>query len=329
MPRRDDAGRLEADTLNYDFGMIDPKQKVTGEFILTNTGKETLEINKPRSDCGCTVPKLDTSRLEPGQSVPLSVAFTVRSTPGPMTKKVWVTTKPPGKPAKLTMRVTANVRKHIVVTPEKLQFELRELDKNDVTVILESSDGTPFKVTGYNARNKIVNIAFDKEAKAPRYRLKLTPNLDVLRKMQRGAITINIDHPKLNKVTIPYVATAPFVAHPATRPFVNMEPDVEKKSYVKVVSSFGEEFELGEITSKRGFVKVLGTSKEETGGYRVDLAMVLPGDKKNLVDTVVIDIKDHPQDSIKVRCYARVRSSARAGVKNHRATVKKNAPISK
>jgi len=307
VPRQKDAGKLTVDKMTYDFGLVDPKAKVKGEFILTNTGKETLEIARTGKDCGCTVPKIKTKILKPGQSVPLSVTFRVPAKSGKTTKKLWVETKPPALPERLTMRLKAEVKKHIVTIPDKLELEARQSTGKENSLVLQSNYDVPFHITGYTSQSRAIKLGFDQELQASRHTLPITVDLEKLRKHKRGSVTIYTDHPKLNSVTVPFTVIPPFAAHPGKLSFLKIPMEGEQKSHLKIVSNFSEEFELGEITSQKGLAKVSGITKTDDG-YRVDVAMTRPIKFKSAIitDYLTIGIKDRPNDTIKVRCYGRI-----------------------
>jgi len=301
------AGQLSVDKLTYDFGKVEPRQRVKGQYILTNTGKGVLRINRPvKSSCGCTVPTLKTYVLQPGESVPLSVTFSAPDRPGKTTKSIFVTTKSPSKPERMTLRITAEIVKHITVSPEKLQLFIRDnIPSRKIT--LESSDNQSFRVVGFTSPGNVLNLIYDKDTKAKRHVLTVNINTDQLRKQIRGFIIVRVDHPRVKSVTVNYQAQQPFAAKPATRYFSKAKPGESLKSNVIIVSNFGESFELGQIRSEKGHVKILKTTKSPDG-YRIDFALNVPQNhKKGLIrDNLLIDIKGRQKDAVKVVCYARV-----------------------
>ena len=45
---------------NFDFGSVDIGEKVSHNFVFTNTGDENLVINEVKASCGCTIPDYST-----------------------------------------------------------------------------------------------------------------------------------------------------------------------------------------------------------------------------------------------------------------------------
>lgn len=67
---------MQFNEVEHDFGEIESKQKVTTEFVYTNTGDAPLIVTDIKSTCGCTVPQ-DWNRepLAPGESGKFTVTF--------------------------------------------------------------------------------------------------------------------------------------------------------------------------------------------------------------------------------------------------------------
>lgn len=305
--RREDAGLLSVNKLEINFGKIEPRAKVKGEYIITNTGKETLVIDKVGKSCGCTVPSLATKTLEPGQSVPLKITFNAPDRPGKVKKSVWLTTKSPHMPEKITMSITAEVIKFINIKPQRLSLVVQDEPQSE-TIVLESTDGQPFKISGFTSTSSVATINFDKDLKAVRHEVVINVDSTKLRKALRGNIVIQLDHPKTKSAMIAYQAPRPFVAKPATKYFRNLKPGSTTEAVLTVVSSSGAPFELGDITSEKGLAKILSTDKSEDG-YKVRFSLSVPEDKTTgrVQDFLKIPIKDHPEDTIRVTCYGRIK----------------------
>jgi hypothetical protein len=304
--RREGAGHLVADKMDHDFGMIEPGEKLYGKYTLTNDGKETLEVDKIGKSCGCTEPKLDSYVLKPGESTTLSFSFKAGSNPGKVKKNVWVTTRAPSLPDKLTLTLSADIRKIMDIKPERLSFDIKESASNKGTIVLTSTDGKPFKVTGCTSTGSVVDVTYDADKEATEHTLTYAARTDKLRESATGLLSIKTSSPKAPDLTVHFDSVWPFSVYPTTKHFRKLVPGQTETSTVKVVSNFGEPFELGEISSKRGLLSVASATKTEDG-YQVEIAFSVPADstKKYVSDILTINIKDHPGDSVEVRCYSR------------------------
>lgn len=59
----------------YNFGYLQLGKPATGEFLVTNTSKKTLVIEKTWAGCGCTTPKPSALSIAPGKTIKLAVTY--------------------------------------------------------------------------------------------------------------------------------------------------------------------------------------------------------------------------------------------------------------
>lgn len=302
-PTPDPAGHLVVDSAMKDLGTVDPGQSVKVEFILTNDGEGTVTIvGKPGSDCGCTVARLTKNTLKPGESTTLKVTYRASKRPGKAVKKVWVNVKPPSKPRKLTMRFQATISKQVNVTPETWKFQLRDVPDNSTPLVLESTKGTPFKITGFTATGDVLALTYDPEIAAVRHELPITLDMTKLRDTPKGTVTVKTTHTKAESISVQFDTVLPFRAEPRRKVFRRVQPGKTETATLTIISNYEEEFELGEITSENQILNVTGTNKVE-GGYRVTVTFQPPEEGKARVikDTLIVGIKDRPDDSLKIQ----------------------------
>lgn len=93
------APKLTIENTIHDFGKIKQGTKVTATFVLTNTGKQDLNIRKAKSTCGCVVVKLKKKTIKPGKTVELKLTFDATDRRGIQQKSVSIFTNDPKKSA--------------------------------------------------------------------------------------------------------------------------------------------------------------------------------------------------------------------------------------
>ncbi len=79
----------------HDLGLINSGEKKTFSFTLTNNGKTDLIVRKISSNCGCTVAKLQSMTIKPGQSTKIDVNFDAKGLTGKQNKTITVITNDP------------------------------------------------------------------------------------------------------------------------------------------------------------------------------------------------------------------------------------------
>lgn len=109
--------RIVFDATSHDFGDLAGDAKVEHRWTFRNEGDETLEIVNTKTSCGCTMSFGKGTRVEPGETGELLVAFDAAGQSGRLRKTLAVMTNDPQSPiVRLTVRA--------VVTP--LEFEAVE-----------------------------------------------------------------------------------------------------------------------------------------------------------------------------------------------------------
>ena len=305
--RRKDAGHLSADRLFHDFGRVDKSQKLVTSFELTNNGKETLKIGEIIPTCKCVLAPLKTKVLESGQSVTLQVTLFAPTQPGPTYQSVKIHVEKPSLPRMLSVRLAADVKRYITIEPPHFEIKLSRKKQPDIALKVSSTDEKPFRILGYQTRDKAIQLIFDKSKAASIHTIPIQvdrPKLNTAR--ERGLISLQLNHPKSQSISFSYALILPYVAHPSARLFLNPQPGKKVRDYLQIVSNFQEPFELGEISSEHGLVQVKNIEKIPNGfGYKLLLEMQMPRDlkKQRPRDFLNIKIKDDPKRSLKILCY--------------------------
>ena len=99
---------IQFDKTEHDFGNINEGDKVSTEFIITNTGDADLVIVSAVGSCGCTVPEPPKEAIKPGEYAPIKVTFDSTGKPGQQEKTVTITSNTAA--GKETCKIKANVK---------------------------------------------------------------------------------------------------------------------------------------------------------------------------------------------------------------------------
>jgi hypothetical protein len=117
------AGRaqLECDKPIAALGDVPSGAAVTHRFTLVNRGTAALVIGEVRTDCGCTVPKLEKRRLQPGEETSLGLLVnTLTQAAGTQSWPVRVPFYCGERSGELTLALTATVVPTVSVEPPGL-----------------------------------------------------------------------------------------------------------------------------------------------------------------------------------------------------------------
>lgn len=94
----------------HDFGKIDQGTSVSTSFLLKNEGKTDLNIRKTNSSCGCTLAKLSSDTIAPGEELELEVTFNSAGRRGNQQKSVTIYSNDPAIPVqRVTIKASVKV----------------------------------------------------------------------------------------------------------------------------------------------------------------------------------------------------------------------------
>ncbi|HIA51569.1 MAG TPA: DUF1573 domain-containing protein [Candidatus Melainabacteria bacterium] len=93
-----DAAQIAFDHEEFDFGHVAEGIELEHKFKIFNRGTQPLQIFKAYSTCGCTVPTLPKTLLQPGESTTLTVQLDTSMKQDQVTKTVDVSSDDPDKP---------------------------------------------------------------------------------------------------------------------------------------------------------------------------------------------------------------------------------------
>ena len=95
--------KMEFETLEVDYGVIEQGSDPLRTFNFTNTGNEPLQITHAKGSCGCTVPSYPKEPIFPAETGVIEVRYDTKRV-GRFAKRVTLTTNQPGDPIVLTIK---------------------------------------------------------------------------------------------------------------------------------------------------------------------------------------------------------------------------------
>lgn len=95
------APKLAFDKTGHNFGKMAKDASAETEFLLTNNGRESLNIRLAKSNCGCTLVDLEKEDIKPGETVKMKVKFDSKGRRGRQYKTVTVFSNDPTAPTQV------------------------------------------------------------------------------------------------------------------------------------------------------------------------------------------------------------------------------------
>ncbi|MCU7496358.1 MAG: DUF1573 domain-containing protein [Ignavibacteria bacterium] len=145
--------KLAVQSPAFNFGDIKPNSFVEHDFVISNTGDDSLVIMDVRASCGCTAAQPEKNVLLPGESAKINVKFNTIGRVGKQQKYVYIISNDKENP-ETRLSFTANV------LPDTLKggpvLQLSEF-KHDFGV-MEEGKIADWKVDFKNAGNSELEI---------------------------------------------------------------------------------------------------------------------------------------------------------------------------
>ncbi len=200
------------DDENHDYGRVIWGDKVTHEFTVTNSGDETLIIEKVESTCGCTNAVKGASEVPPHQKTHIIASFdTTGLSAGRKQKKLYVHSNDPKRPT-ATLTIAADVIKEVSIDPrslarkipatvETLSFPLQVTNSSDKAVSIK---GAKTKAGSLQPALDPAAIVVEPHSTSPVtlvLKLKHGPN----QYFWSGNVLLETDHPREKELSVHYL----------------------------------------------------------------------------------------------------------------------------
>jgi hypothetical protein len=202
---------ISFDTENHDYGRVMVGDKVTHEFTVTNTGDQTLTIEKLQSTCGCTQAVEDSSEVPPGGKTRIVASFDTKGMKGGKKQKsIYVHSNDTKKPV-VTLTLAADVIKELSVDPpsvarklthavETVSFPVKVVNSSEKTVTIKGATAPTASLQVSLKPEKIVVEPQSTASFAVVLKLKNEPN----QYYWMGKVLLETDHPWEKEIEMRY-----------------------------------------------------------------------------------------------------------------------------
>jgi hypothetical protein len=278
----------------HDFGKVAPRRKHAGEFKFTNTGNGLLTITDVKKCCG-VVAELDKEKVAPGESGILKVEYQPGRRAGTMIRRVYVSSNDPMNP-KVALTIKAKIVPKVAYEPQRLKLLLKGEDAGCPNITLTSLDNQPFSIEAFKSTGDCIVADIDPTVEATKFSLQPRVDLEKLQTRSQGIIYISLTHPQCEKVSIFFSTLPRFQITPTNIILRDAEPEQPIMKRISVFSNYGEDFEVGSASSKKGLIKVVNQEKIRDG-YQLDVEITPPAkaDAERFRDVLSVNLKGGEQ----------------------------------
>jgi hypothetical protein len=260
----------------HDFGDINPNSEQKCQFHFSNQGQGALEITKVQSTCGCTVPQLKKKTYLPGENGTIDVTYHPGQRSGRVSKNLYIISNDKQSPrAQLTVK--ANVVRKISHTPQRFKLRLDEENAGVGDITIKNLDGKAFAISKVRITPNCMSIDYDPVVEANEFVLKPHVDMEKIKDVKSGTITIDITHPSEKTISIPFNLLPPFSSDPATLIALNVSPDKPIQKTLYILSNYAEDFEIESITPGNDAIKII-SEEHQADKYVITVDIVPPSD---------------------------------------------------
>jgi hypothetical protein len=203
--------KISLDKESYDYGPVQYGHTVTQEFTVTNTGDQTLVIQRLRSSCGCTKAIKGSKSIPPGGKTKVVASFNTNGlSPGRKRQSIFVDSNDPERPSvRLTLR--ADVVRELDIDKASLVKRLPAyVETVSFPVKISNSSDKPYTVKGIRSDSQSVRASLHPEELLvqPKSSGMITIELRLEKDSQRhyynGGLVLETDHPSEREIDLPY-----------------------------------------------------------------------------------------------------------------------------
>ena len=142
------------------------------EYPFRNAGDKPVSVLEVKSDCGCTVARLDKLQYAPGEEGKIPVTFTFGERNGEQTRTIKVKTDD-GRPETL-LTLVVQIPKIISISPKTLRWDVGETPEKK-TAVITGLEGHPLQIIGVTSDDKRFVPSFKTLEDGQKYQLEVVP----------------------------------------------------------------------------------------------------------------------------------------------------------
>ena len=116
---REPAAKIAVDSLEHDFGSIDPTEECSHTFVIRNVGRAPLQLVKGGTSCKCTVSDLPDQPVPAGKSVAVRVSSKIHQTEGFFSHSVKIISNDPAR-QQFDLTISGVIRTSLGCFPQRV-----------------------------------------------------------------------------------------------------------------------------------------------------------------------------------------------------------------
>lgn len=279
----------------FDFGEVVQGEKVEHKFVVKNTGKGPLELQRVEPACGCTAAVPEDRVVKPGASSSVSTVFDTAGFSGDKVKTVRLYTNDPKSPS-IVLTLKGTVNPEVIVNPPRLYFgKVRKGEAIERQVKVNVLGNSKIRITSVHSRHEGIELEVSGDEKSRSIVATLSDTLPV--GLFRSSVVVKTSSIRTPVVNVPVFAKVQGDLRlvPSDVSFGLLEgPLKEKVSRLATLHNDGQnEVKIVSISSNNPGIKAVAKKGTTAGSYQVSVAV---SEEIQGPFRAVVKIKtDHPE----------------------------------
>ncbi len=152
--------RVEFDTAEFNFGVMDSQGTDRHDFVLRSVGSAPLILTKGGTSCKCTISEVSEKPIPPGSSAKVTVQWSGKGNLGEFQQTANILTNDPARP-QITLTINGRLTTSVRLDPSELVFRITAGEKAKGKVRVYGYLAEPFQITAFKLDNPKVAGLFD------------------------------------------------------------------------------------------------------------------------------------------------------------------------
>ncbi|MBN1552688.1 DUF1573 domain-containing protein [bacterium] len=323
-------GMIALDHTRFDFGKIYHQDSLSHDFLIKNTGNSTIHITDIKTDCGCTAAVVDSSAINPGETLAIHVNLKPDIQEGQIEKKVSVYTDAAKPDDIFELTVTAEKQTLIKIYPSHVYFKnvhfgeggeetvhIKTAEDHNIHIMnaeVIEGDALEFTLTPVFETENIGNETEDSGLKDDLKTInewKLVMHLPKETPAGRffSKVKLSTNSPLQPEVVFPVygVVRSQVSARPTQAYFGTLSPGEVKNLDIKISKTGDPTLKILSITSTVDAITWEQETVEDGAVYNLKLTLTVPNDHAGRISgTIDITTSDPTQPEISIPVFGYV-----------------------
>jgi len=251
---------------DFNFGKIYKGQKVEHVYKFENTGKDTLNIKKVKTSCGCTAAILTNHTIPPAETGEIRVTYNPGSNTGNVKKSITVLNDDPEHPS-YRLTIFGEIIEDVSIKPKNIDFGaiyIGNKTNKHKTISIESQSTPYFKIKKITSSKPFIDATISEE-KNGKYVVNIVIKDNPGIGRFSGGIYLETNSQTQEKVNIPFFGeiVGDITTYPKKLYFgsVLKGKELSQKLYVKVNN---DNIEILEIKTSPDYLSTEIVEKRES-----------------------------------------------------------------